>query len=389
VREAELRAIEPLQEKGLLAAPRATPERLLRELVSEWLAELDHAGRNKGHVAKLRGRIEKMLSLTSLIHLTELADPTASSRISKAIVKLKAKKASVELPTGKEFTPAQVRHLFALSESGLNKFTKSHGIAGNGRAGKAKRYTPAEVEKIARLKSRGLSPNSINGHAVAVAAFCNWLRKRSLLERTPYLPLRADEKVDRRIIRRAITWEDCKKLASATEKQSAKAIRGSMIAAERAALYLTAFASMLRSRALRELRPADCHLETDKAWLQIRAETDKTGTSRAIPLPPEVAKKLAAIIAGKAKNSPIWKMPLNMAPVLRADMKIADIPCEEDGGRFDFHGFRHAGATHLALKGVALDSIAKIGGWSNLQQFFSRYGHYSVGGLSEATKGAW
>ena len=55
---------------------------------------------------------------------------------------------------------------------------------------------------------------------------------------------------------------------------------------------------MLRAGALRGLRPADCHLAGDNPWLQIRAETDKTGTSRAIPLPVEVATKLAAIIAG-------------------------------------------------------------------------------------------
>jgi hypothetical protein len=182
VREAELRAIEPLQEKGLIIAPRNTPERLLRDLTGEWLAELEHAGRNKGHIAKLRSRIGKILSLSGLEQLSELVDPTSSGRITRAMGKLRIKKTPVDLPAGEEFTPAQVRHLFALSESGLNKFAKSHGISGNGRAGKAKRYTRSEVEKIVALKSRGLSPNSINGHAVATGAFCNWLRKRGLLE---------------------------------------------------------------------------------------------------------------------------------------------------------------------------------------------------------------
>jgi len=124
-------------------------------------------------------------------------------------------------------------------------------------------------------------------------------------------------------------------------------------------------------------------------FLAIRAETDKTGRARAVPMPQELAHELAGLIGNRKPSATIWDFANRTALMIRKDLRDAGIPCKTDEGECDFHALRHSGATHMAKAGVPLDIVAKIGGWTSLTQFFSRYGHYDIAHLKDAAAKSW
>lgn len=377
---------EFLVSKGLDFEKSEDSAKPLLELADDWLGELSAAGRNSVRVAVNRARIQWMLKAASLVLLSDLARPSASMAIAEALKARKGDSKPLSLPKGESFTPEQIRALMGISGSGLWKVAKLHGVKGSGK-GRAKEYTREEAAKLIATKKQTFSPNTINGYRLAIGSFCRWLVKRNLLDRVPYLPLRVDEKADRRLVRRAISWEDCRKLADSSKALGK--VRGGMTGESRSMLYRVAFVTLLRARAIRELMPTDCHLDGKNPWLSIRAETDKTGRSRAVPLPHDIALEIASLLRHQPKNRPVWPMPGAMVQVLRDDLADAEIPFRTDAGVCDFHALRHSGATHLAKLNKPLDRIAKIGGWTNLQQFFTRYGHYSIESLGQAIEGAY
>jgi len=377
---------EFLVSKGLEFEKSEDSTKPLLALADDWLDELSAAGRNSVRVAVNRARILWMLKAANLVNLPDLARPSAAMAIGEALKARKGDSKPLSLPKGETFKPEEIRALLGISGSGLWKVAKLHGVTGSGN-GKAKEYSREEAAKLIAAKKQTFSPNTINGYRLAIGSFCRWLVKRNLLDRVPYLPLKVDEKFDRRLIRRAITWEDCRKLGDSTKALGK--VRGGMTAESRSILYRVAFVTLLRARALRELMPKDCELEGKNPSLSIRAETDKTGRARAVPLPPDVAIEIGSLLRHQPKNKPVWAMPAAMVQVLRDDLADAGIPFRTDDGVCDFHALRHSGATHLAKLNKPLDRIAKIGGWTNLQQFFTRYGHYSIESLGQAIEGAY
>jgi integrase len=371
---------------GLESAPHPDEDKFLTELAADWSAELTKAKRNAQHIQTVQGRVHTLLGLIGCNLTKELESPDAPSRISRALTFISQPKATVTLPPGSEFSPAQLRAVLGISAHAVGKLAHGHGIVGTGQA-RAKRYTREEALTIISHRNRGATPATINGYRRALKAFLNWLLKRGLLNRLPWLPPQINESKGRKITRRAISIDDCEALANSVLAEGKR--RGGMKAPARALLYRMAFRTLLRARALRELTPRDCHLDAADPYVFVRGETDKTGRARAIPIPPEIAAELKALVQSIPQSAPIWAMPEGMAQILRADLEKAGIPFRTADGTCDFHALRHSGATHLARCGVNLVAIAKIGGWKDIQEFFSRYGHYSVSDLASATRRAW
>ncbi len=371
---------------GLEEAPLPGKERSLSELAENWFQELENAGRNECHIRTVKARLMSLLETCRLTTLAELSKQETIQKIATSLNNLRRQNSTISLPDSVSFSPAELRTILEISATAFSKLVRTRGISGTGR-GKARRFSLAEAKIIISHRGRGSAPNTINGYRASIKAFCNWLHRNGLIDKTPYLPLRGDERKDRRIIRRAITWNDCQGLATAISTNGES--KAGMTAEARSLLYRTAFRTLLRARALRELTPGDCHLNGQEPFLSIRSETDKTGRARCIPLPPDLTNDLRRHIVGMPIKKPIWQMPTQMAQLLRDDLKLAGIPFSTEEGVCDFHALRHAGATHMARSCVALDIIAKIGGWNNLQQFFTRYGHYSVTDLAEGARRAW
>ena len=371
---------------GLESPPHPDQEKSLTDLTQDWLGELTRANRNSRHIQTVGARVHAILGLISCNLPRELESPEVPTKLASALTAIGQPKGALSLPPGSEFSPAQLRALLEVSPHAVTKLAKSQGVVGTGK-GKAKRFTREEAQAIVSHRARGATPATTNGYRRALKAFLNWLHRRGVLSRQPWLPPPMNESKGRKITRRAISLSDCEALGNAVVAEGRN--RGGMASASRSLLYRMAFRTLLRARALRELTPRDCHLEAADPFVFVRGETDKTGRTRSIPIPPEIAAELAELIQGKPKDRPIWNMPEGMALVLRADLKVAGIPFRTAEGTCDFHALRHSGATHLARCGVNLVAIAKIGGWKDIQEFFTRYGHYSVSDLASATRRAW
>ena len=381
-----LREAERLGRLGLVSEARPREAKPLAELVADWQAEKRVAGRNPVRLAVDQSRVEWLLERTGFTTVADLSGDGASGAVCDALAARGARECPRVLGKGETFTAGQMRAILEVSPSRLWQVATAHGIHGEGK-GRAKKYTRAEAEALLATRRAGFSPATLNGYRVAFGGFCRWLAKRGLIPRVPYLGLRADERKDRRLVRRAVPLETIEALAKSVISHGKRL--GGMAPRARALLYRVAFWSALRSRALRELTPADCRLEGSSPHLVIRPETDKTGTGRTAPIPPALAKDLAGHLRKCGELVFPVADPAGLARVMRSDLRRAGIPYRTPEGVLDLHAIRHSSATHYARKGVGLDVIAKIGGWSNLQQFFSRYGHYSTEALTESARRAW
>jgi len=370
---------------GLDDAPRLDAGISCHDLAIEWLSFLESRDRTPSYIETNRSRIIRLIDEAPFPTPSAIDAPDASNRFNQFTIKLK-KGESITLPLGESFTPFQLRHLLAISGSALAKLAFNRGIIGTGQ-GKAKRYNREESEALIQHRKSGRTPSTINSYRTVFLSFCSWLLKRGTISKVPLLLAREGTRRAQKKTRRAITWAECQQLAASTIS-NAKKMSG-MTALARGLLYQVAFRTLLRARALRELTVADCHLAGPSPFLAVRAETDKTGRARAVPLPKDLAQELVQFIAQRPQSATVWKLPDDIARIMRADLKRAGIAYITLEGIADFHALRHAGATHMARAGVSLDIVAKIGGWTSLTQFFSRYGHYSVEHLSEAAAKSW
>jgi integrase len=129
-------------------------------------------------------------------------------------------------------------------------------------------------------------------------------------------------------------------------------------------------------------------LEARTPFLAIRKETDKTGRARSIPIMnQQLLEDLKALMHGKTQDQLVFVVPKHTAVILRRDIKSANLDFRTTQGDWDFHAFRHSGATHMALNHVPLYQVCKIGGWANFEMFFDRYGHLTIEDLGKSVEG--
>lgn len=371
---------------GLEDAPRPEADRLLTDLAEEWLNDLQARGRAATYISTARARIFRLLKECTFLNVPlDLTKLDAGKNINLAVKRMRTG-TPISLPPGDYFTPMQLRIILGLTDSGLVKLVASRGVLGTGN-GKARKFSREESETLIGHRGEGWSPATVNAYRACLTAFSNWLKRQGIIDQVPTLALWENERNGQRKIRRAITWADCEHLAKITKESGLT--KAGMSPESRALLYKVAFRTLLRARALRELTVGDCHLSDPLPFISVRAETDKTGRPRAIPLPANLAQELNDYLKAKTTKVRVWQIPQAIAKVMRSDLKRAGIPFATAEGECDFHALRHSGATHMARSSVGLDVIAKIGGWSNLQMFFNRYGHYSLDDLTNSAAKAW
>ena len=359
----------------------------LEGLMDEWIASEygSGSGLNPIHIASFQRRVRLLLG-AGISTVAHREDADAGDRIAAALAELAVPGKPAKLPAGNAFSPHALYKLARVNRSTLLRVAKALGIAGSGRK-KSRRYTREESEQILASLVKGRSPATITGYRSAVTTFCRWLVRRGVLARMPALPrVRGNPKTFRP--RRAITQEVMLQICASVERRGAK-LAGSTATA-RSLLYQTAFYSALRLRALREIRVGDLMQEADGGWsLSVRAETDKTGHARRIPIvAPGLGDALAAMVKGRPASALIWPgLPPTMSATLQSDLRDAGIPFVTTEGRFDFHSFRHSGATHFLTRGVSPLVVARLGGWASLEMLSRRYGHLDTSNLAQLLKG--
>jgi integrase len=371
---------------GVAVDENHSPDQELGPVVGQWLKTLDNAGLNLCHRKTEKARVTRMVAACGFSVLRDLYAPTASGAIHDAAEGLKQPKGALALPKGEEFKPGEIRALLGVTDRAFQKLVHNRGVLGTGN-GRARRFTREVAAKLIAHRNRGLSHRAVNGHCNALRSFCRWAYNRRLIPVIPQFPKKLKEQNDRRIIRRALSLAELTSLEESVRFWGAT--RGNLPSDLRATLYLVAFRSLLRARALRELLASDCHMKDCTPWILVRSQTDKTGKERKIPIIDQsTVQALTEQVRATPKGKPVFPIPFNIASILRKDLQEAGIPFETEDGVVDLHALRHSGATFLAQSGVALDVIAKVGGWTNLNQFFDRYGHYTVASLADSLRKA-
>ncbi|HPS54706.1 MAG TPA: site-specific integrase [Sedimentisphaerales bacterium] len=238
---------------------------------------------------------------------------------------------------------------------------------------------------IANLRERGeISQKTSNYYLQAIKQFCNWMLKdRRTSGETP-LKYLDTIKVTNRIQRRSLTPDELSNLLKTTE--TAPKSFG-MEGHERAILYRFAVYTGLRANEIRNLTISS--FDFNNCTVNVKATSSKRRREDVLPLRKDTIITMSEFFRGKTSNVKAFNLPskYNMADMLRADCKIAEINYEDDGqGRLDFHSLRHTTGSLLAANGVHPKIAQSIMRHSDINLTMLRYTHIFRGQESQAVE---
>lgn len=244
----------------------------------------------------------------------------------------------------------------------------------------AERITAA----LGRLRQRRAA-RTVNHALGAAKAFAAWLHDSDKIAEYPKglrrIPL-ANEKADRRLVRRAISRADLARLLAATEAGPDQHVRGSskskrdnipITGPARAALYRLAMGTGFRANELRGLTPESFQLDGDHPTVTIEADEAKNDKRAVQPITRELANALRPFVEGKPPGEPVLIVPEKTAKMLRRDLEAAGIPYETKDGVLDFHALRSSYITHLIQAGVDPKTVQELARHSTITLTIDRY----------------
>jgi integrase len=246
-----------------------------------------------------------------------------------------------------------------------------------------------------------------NAHLIAVRSFLNWAIRTDRLRLNPLAGIpRANERADRRRVRRAFTEAELVALFAAARERpiaEAKIIRhgprkGSSIirlaparaerlgrlGRERALSYRVLFFTGLRRGELRALRIRDLFLDGPNPFIRLPAAAEKSRRGADLPLRPDLVGEIRAALGERLREAQesarergtirarldpadrAFVAPVGFLRVLERDLAYAGIPKRDDLGRtVDLHAFRTSLCTHLNRAGVPLRTAQAVMRHSN------------------------
>ena len=244
---------------------------------------------------------------------------------------------------------------------------------------------------MAEKKKRGMSAGARNGYREACVGFGNWCIRTKRLKENPFARVvKADQKVDCRRKRRALTEDELNRLLAAAGNRplcEAMTVRrgknkGKLTAAvspavkeklkrlgqERALIYKTFVLTGLRLNELRSITVSQVCLDEPLPHLVLNAADEKNRRGANIPLRADLAEEvhdwldqklhLRQVNAQRRGEAPLDKLPedeklfmvsQSLLKVLDKDLAFAGIAKRDARGRtVDVHALRHTFGTHLA-----------------------------------------
>ncbi|MCA8994637.1 MAG: tyrosine-type recombinase/integrase, partial [Planctomycetaceae bacterium] len=261
-----------------------------------------------------------------------------------------------------------------------------------------RRLTDLSAEKMERwmlaAEKSGMGARTRNRHLSAISAFANWCVLSRRLMANPFVRVqKANEKVDKRRQRRALTLDEIRRLIAAAMKRpldEALMIRRGrnkgklranvspnfrykleILGWERALIYKTLILTGLRLGELTSLTLGQVHLDGATPFIELAAADEKNRTGAEIPLQPELAADLRQWIDTKRRGEEcpdvlsmqplqevrelrLFDVPAGLVKVLNRDLAAAGIPKTDERGRtVDVHSLRHTFGTMLSCEGVA------------------------------------
>ncbi len=225
--------------------------------------------------------------------------------------------------------------------------------------------SPDRVEQYLRgerEKEKRFGVRTSNFHLGAVRQFCGWAVRTGLASEDPLRrlePLNAE--TDRRLVRRALTSDELRKLVKAAAEGPE---REGMIGAERALLYRLASETGLRRGELLQLVVGDFDVvDVAKASVVVQAKSAKNRRAVRLPLRPALARDVESFVKKRTPLAAVFSVSEKFwaAKCLRADLVAAGIAPVDGAGRVaDFHALRTTFGTNLARGGVPLQVAQKL-----------------------------
>jgi integrase len=223
------------------------------------------------------------------------------------------------------------------------------------------------------LRDAGRSTESSNHYQVAFKGFCRWMvRMRRAAENPVAFLSRLNASSDQRIVRRALSAAECRRLVDAA--QTGPTFKG-MTGPDRALLYRFALQTGLRWSEIRSLTGSS--FGAGGLTVTVKARDAKNRKEATLQLCGDLAADLWRRIGDKSSDAPVFEMRKWWpgAGLLRFDLDGAGIPFETPAGRVDFHGLRHTFVTLLAKSDIHPSVMQKLARHSSIVLTMDRYTH--------------
>lgn len=251
--------------------------------------------------------------------------------------------------------------------------------------------TPERIEAhVTGLRQSGASARTVNSALTDIGTFCRWMRKHGRIASDPTarVNVRMNEKADRRVIRRALTIDEIRRLIGATE---AGDVHHGLTGRERGLVYQLALETGLRHNEIKTLTRADFLLSASPASVRIQAQNEKAGRGDVLPIRPELAQALAGYfnetlsLPNALAFPTMWKQ--RGAEMLREDLDAAGVDWRPDasGASVDFHSLRHTFATMLANSGIHPRVAQDLLRHSDINLTMKTYSHTLIDDRAKAT----
>ena len=233
-------------------------------------------------------------------------------------------------------------------------------------------------------EKKGVGARTSNCYLQACKQFGNWMVRDDRAASNPLAHLqRCKAEADKRVRRRALTVEECRRLISTTEKVGDNY---GMTGAERAMMYRVALGTGFRVAEIRSLTLQSFSLNGEYPTITVEAAYSKNRTRREQPIANKLADDLEVFLADRDAETPVFKPNADKtADMLRADLARADIKAEDSAGnRVDFHALRHTYITLGAQAGIAPKVLMDLARHSDINLTMKVYSHTVVADRARA-----
>ncbi len=362
-------------------------KRPLAEHLDDFEQHLGTNGSVPKHVEGVIGHVRAVVAACNWTTLGDLAAGPAENWLNSQ----RGERASALPANPQDFQPKDAAAVLGVSTQAVFAAITRLGLPAGTGHGKARRIARETVQSLLEHAARGLGPTTRNYYRRHLKQFGAWLVRDRRMGTNPfgYLePERTD--ADQRHRRRAATVDELTQLIDST-RRSLRTFRG-LCGADRAMLYMMAFATGFRAAGLASLTPAHFRLDADPPTVTLAARDDKSRKGKVNPLPLVVAADLRLYLASRSPDCPIWSGSWvdDAADMVRGDLAEAGLEGvgrDADGLLFlDFHAIgRHTFLTHIA-RNAPLHVAQKLAGHSS-PVVTARYTHAATDDLRAAVEG--
>jgi len=269
---------------------------------------------------------------------------------------------------------------------------------------------------LAHRKREGDSARTRNLDRASLVAFCNWCVETHRLMSNPFGKVaKANEDADRRHERRAMTAEEIHKLLDAARRRpllDAMTIRtgkrkgqlGAKIrdevradrirlGNERTLIYSALVYTGLRKGELESLTLAHVVLDSEPAYLILKAKDEKAKRGANLPLHPALVEAIRTNLAEREElngdplplDTSLFNVPSALSKIFNRDIELAGIEKRDALDRVvDVHSLRHSHASLLAKAGVAPAVAQKSMRHSDVKLTMGVYTHTELNEVAEA-----